>query len=89
MLLRINLYPKRTSKPSKHPKTVNLVIAKENIDFIRELMNNGNNISKTLLGLCCLTFPSMSVYLPPLYLSLMEVVPLLFTMYSVLILDIL
>jgi len=44
----INLYPKRTSKPSKLVKTVNQVIAKENIDFIRELINNGNNISKIL-----------------------------------------
>ena len=44
----VNLYPKRTSKPSKLPKAVNQVIAKENINFIRELINNGNNISKIL-----------------------------------------
>ena len=44
----INLYPKRTSKPSKLPKTVNQVIAKENVDFIREFINNDNNISKIL-----------------------------------------
>ena len=44
----VNLYPKRTSKPSMLPKIVNQVIAKENIDFIRQLINNGNNISKIL-----------------------------------------
>ena len=44
----VNLYPKRTSKPSKLPKTVNQNIAKENIDFIRELIKKDNNISKIL-----------------------------------------
>ena len=44
----VNLYPKRTSKPSKLPKTVNQVIAKENVDFIKELLKNGNNVSKIL-----------------------------------------
>jgi len=44
----VNLYPKRSSKPSKLPKTVNQVIAKENIDFIKELLKNGNNVSKIL-----------------------------------------
>ena len=44
----INLYAQRTPKPSNLPKKVNQVIAKENIDFIKELINNDNNISKIL-----------------------------------------
>ena len=41
----INLYAQRTPKPSNLPKKVNQVIAKENIDFIKELINNDNDIS--------------------------------------------
>jgi len=44
----VNLYPKRTSKPSNLPKKANQVIAKENIDFIKELIHNDNDISKIL-----------------------------------------
>ena len=44
----INLYSQRTPKPSNLPKKVNQVIAKENIDFIKELIHNDNNISKIL-----------------------------------------
>ena len=44
----INLYAQRTPKPSNLPKKVNQVIAKENIDFIKELIHNDNNISKVL-----------------------------------------
>ena len=44
----VNLYPKRTSKPSKLPKKVNQAIVKGNTDFIQELIHNDNNISKIL-----------------------------------------
>jgi hypothetical protein len=44
----INLYAQRTPKPSNLPKKVNQVIAKENIDVIKELIHNDNNISKIL-----------------------------------------
>ena len=37
----INLYAQRIRKPSNLPKKVNQVIAKENIDFITELIMNG------------------------------------------------
>jgi hypothetical protein len=47
----VNLYPKRTSKPKNLPKKINKVLAKQNVDFISELLNNDSySISKVL---CC------------------------------------
>ena len=48
MCIRDSLYAQRTPKPSNLTKKVNQVIAKENIDFIKELINNDSNISKIL-----------------------------------------
>ena len=47
----VNLYPKRTSKPKKLPKKINKVLANQNVDFIKRLLNNDSySISKVL---CC------------------------------------
>lgn len=47
----VNLYPKRTSKPKNLPKKINKDLAKQNIEFLRELFNNDSySISKVL---CC------------------------------------
>ena len=46
----VNLYPK-TSKPKKLPKKINKVLANQNVDFIKRLLNNDSySISKVL---CC------------------------------------
>jgi hypothetical protein len=47
----VNLYPKRTSKPSNLPKNINIALAKQNIDFIKEILSNDSyNIGKIV---CC------------------------------------
>lgn len=47
----VNLYPKRTSKPKNLPKKINKVLAKQNLEFIKELLNSDSySISKVL---CC------------------------------------
>jgi len=46
----VNLNAQRTPKPSNLPKKVNQVIAKENIDFIKELINKDSNISKNFFA---------------------------------------
>ena len=38
-----NLYPHRTPKPDKLPKTANLNLAKENLDFIKNTISNPSN----------------------------------------------
>ena len=45
----VNLYPQRTSNPKNLPKKINKDLAKQNIDFIRRLLNNDSySISKVL-----------------------------------------
>ena len=46
-----NLYPHRTPKPSKLPKTANLNLAKENLDFIKKTISNPSNYIACIL--CC------------------------------------
>lgn len=47
----VNLYPKRTSKPMNLPKKINKALAKQNVDFIKELLHSDSySISKVL---CC------------------------------------
>ena len=47
----VNLYTKRTSKPKNLPKKINKVLAKQNVDFIKELLHSDSySISKVL---CC------------------------------------
>ena len=47
----VNLYPRRTSKPKNLPKKINKDLANQNVDFIKQLLNNDSySISKVL---CC------------------------------------
>ena len=47
----VNLYPKRTSKPKNLPKKINKDLAKQNVDFIKQLLSNDSySISKVI---CC------------------------------------
>lgn len=47
----VNLYPKRTSNPKNLPKKINEDLAKQNVDFIKQLLSNDSySISKVL---CC------------------------------------
>lgn len=47
----VNLYPKRTSKPSRLPKKSDKALAQKNINFIKEMLNGvSHKISKIV---CC------------------------------------
>ena len=47
----VNLYARRTSKPKNLPKKINKDLANQNVDFIKQLLNNDSySISKVL---CC------------------------------------
>ena len=45
----VNLYPKRTPNPKNLPEKINKDLAKQNIEFLRELFNNGSHTIKKVL----------------------------------------